>query len=97
MIGAADQVADHAAGQLQAPFRVILMVAQPGAAMAADIIMRAKFPLPRADQQDILARDLDLAKLEEMTTEIAFAEVIDTAPKFLDGAVRGRIVIPVTP
>ncbi len=44
-----------------------------------------------------LARDLDLAKLEEMTTEIAFAEVIDTAPKFLDGAVRGRIVIPVTP
>ncbi|AOZ68109.1 oxidoreductase [Rhodobacter xanthinilyticus] len=44
-----------------------------------------------------LARDLDLAKLEEMTTELAFAEVIDTAPKFLDGAVRGRIVIPVTP
>lgn len=44
-----------------------------------------------------LASDLDLAKLEEMTTELPFAEVIDTAAKFLDGAVRGRIVIPVNP
>lgn len=42
-----------------------------------------------------LARDLDLGKLEEMITEVPFAEVIDTAPKFLDGAVRGRIVVPV--
>ncbi|MDD8022717.1 MAG: oxidoreductase [Paracoccaceae bacterium] len=43
-----------------------------------------------------LARDLDLGKLEEMITEVPFAEVIDTAPKFLDGAVRGRIVVPIT-
>ncbi|MGD9918254.1 MAG: MDR family oxidoreductase [Paenirhodobacter sp.] len=44
-----------------------------------------------------LARDLDLAKLEEMTTELPLAEVVDTAAKFLDGAIRGRIVIPVNP
>lgn len=44
-----------------------------------------------------LASDLDLAKLEELTTELPFADVIDTAAKFLDGAVRGRIVIPVNP
>ncbi|ABA77575.1 acryloyl-CoA reductase [Rhodobacter sphaeroides] len=44
-----------------------------------------------------LASDLDPAKLEEMTTELPFSEVIETAPKFLDGTVRGRIVIPVTP
>ncbi|TQS72248.1 oxidoreductase [Rhodobacteraceae bacterium] len=42
-----------------------------------------------------LARDLDLGKLEEMITEVPFAEVIDTAPQFLDGVVRGRIVVPI--
>jgi acrylyl-CoA reductase (NADPH) len=53
---------------------------------------------PKADRLEAwsrLASDLDLGKLEEMTTELPFAEVIDTAPKFLDGAVRGRIVVPV--
>ncbi|WP_226625573.1 MDR family oxidoreductase [Alloyangia pacifica] len=43
-----------------------------------------------------LASDLDVGKLEEMVTELPFAEVIETAPKFLDGAVRGRIVVPVS-
>ncbi|MER5173043.1 acrylyl-CoA reductase (NADPH) [Thioclava kandeliae] len=43
-----------------------------------------------------LARDLDLGKLEEMITEVPFAEVIDTARQFLDGAVRGRIVVPIS-
>jgi acrylyl-CoA reductase (NADPH) len=32
-----------------------------------------------------------------MTTEIALADVIDTAPRFLQGQVRGRIVVPVGP
>ena len=44
-----------------------------------------------------LATDLDLDRLEEMTSEVPFDRVIETAPKFLDGTVRGRIVIPVTP
>ncbi|AZB56756.1 oxidoreductase [Cereibacter sphaeroides] len=55
---------------------------------------------PKADRLAAWARlasDLDPAKLEEMTTELPFSEVIETAPKFLDGTVRGRIVIPVTP
>ena len=43
-----------------------------------------------------LATDLDLAKLEEMITDLPFAEVIETAPKFLEGAVRGRIVVPLS-
>jgi acrylyl-CoA reductase (NADPH) len=43
-----------------------------------------------------LAGDLNLDKLEEMITELPFDEVIATAPKFLDGAVRGRIVVPVS-
>jgi acrylyl-CoA reductase (NADPH) len=45
---------------------------------------------------DRLASDLDLAKLDAMTTVVPFADVIETAPKFLDGQVRGRIVVPVS-
>lgn len=44
-----------------------------------------------------LAQELDLTLLESMTTEIALADVIDTAPRFLQGQVRGRIVVPVGP
>ena len=42
-----------------------------------------------------LASDLDMAKLEAMITELALQDVIATAPKFLEGQVRGRIVVPV--
>jgi len=53
---------------------------------------------PKADRLEAwsrLAQDLDLGKLEEMITELSFDKVIETAPQFLDGAVRGRIVVPV--
>ncbi len=42
-----------------------------------------------------LATDLDMSKLEAMTREVAFDEVIRIAPEFLSGKVRGRIVVPV--
>lgn len=42
-----------------------------------------------------LASDLDLDKLETMATTVPFSRVIETAPKFLEGAVRGRLVVPV--
>ena len=44
-----------------------------------------------------LASDLDLAKLDTLTTELPLADVIATAPKFLEGQVRGRIVVPLSP
>ncbi|MDK4806606.1 MAG: MDR family oxidoreductase [Novosphingobium aromaticivorans] len=44
-----------------------------------------------------LARDLDMDRLAKMTNEIALADVIGTAPDFLAGKVRGRIVVPVAP
>jgi acrylyl-CoA reductase (NADPH) len=44
-----------------------------------------------------LASDLDLAKLDAITTELPLADVIDTAPKFLEGQIRGRIVVPLSP
>ncbi|WP_424932643.1 MDR family oxidoreductase [Amaricoccus macauensis] len=55
---------------------------------------------PKAERLEAwegLARDLDLAKLDAMTTEIAFSDVVETAPKFLEGQIRGRIVVPVSP
>lgn len=55
---------------------------------------------PRADREGAwkrLAKDLDYEKLEEMISEVALEDVIATAPKFLEGQVKGRIVVPVAP
>ena len=43
----------------------------------------------------LLARNLDTARLESMTTEIGLSQVIDYAPRLLEGAVRGRTVVDV--
>ena len=42
-----------------------------------------------------LARDLDLAKLDAMTTGIGLADAIAAAPEILAGQVRGRLVVDV--
>jgi acrylyl-CoA reductase (NADPH) len=47
----------------------------------------------REEAWALMARHLDLAKLEGMTTEIGLSEVIDFAPRFLAGQVRGRTVV----
>ncbi len=55
---------------------------------------------PRAERTAAwqrLASDLDFAKLDAITTDLPLADVIHTAPKFLEGKVRGRIVVPVSP
>ena len=44
-----------------------------------------------------LARDLDLNKLDTATSEIPLTEVIEIAPKFLQGQVRGRTLVPIDP
>jgi acrylyl-CoA reductase (NADPH) len=43
-----------------------------------------------------LARDLDRAKLAEITSEIDLARAPETAPQILGGNVRGRIVVKIT-
>jgi acrylyl-CoA reductase (NADPH) len=40
-----------------------------------------------------LARDLDPAKLDALTTEVALADAIDNAQRLMAGQVRGRIVV----
>ncbi|NMG74600.1 MDR family oxidoreductase [Aromatoleum diolicum] len=42
-----------------------------------------------------LGTDLDIAKLDLITSEIALAEAIPTAAKLLEGKVRGRVVVDV--
>jgi acrylyl-CoA reductase (NADPH) len=42
-----------------------------------------------------LVSDLDLSKLDSMTTEISLAEAIAAAPRILAGQVRGRLVVDV--
>ena len=43
-----------------------------------------------------IAKDLDHAKLAEMTTEIGLADVLDVAPKILAGQLRGRTVVKIS-
>uniref|UniRef100_UPI002ED012F0 hypothetical protein n=1 Tax=Mangrovicoccus ximenensis TaxID=1911570 RepID=UPI002ED012F0 len=51
----------------------------------------------RREAWDLLAAELDLDKLAALSVELPFGDVIDTAPKFLDGQIRGRVVVPVAP
>ena len=44
---------------------------------------------------DELARSLDPARLDEMTTRIGLSEATDWAPRILGGQVRGRLVVDV--
>jgi acrylyl-CoA reductase (NADPH) len=50
---------------------------------------------PRKSAWERLARDLDRAKLAEITHEIPLDQVIATGPKILGGQVRGRIVVKI--
>ncbi|MCI5038353.1 MAG: oxidoreductase [Donghicola eburneus] len=60
-----------------------------------DSVMASK--AKRVAAYDRLVSDLDLSKLDAIATELALEDVIETAPKFLSGEVRGRIVVPVNP
>lgn len=55
---------------------------------------------PKAERLEAwrrLAHDLDLHKLDAVTSEIPLSAVIETAPKFLEGQVRGRTIVPIAP
>ena len=43
-----------------------------------------------------LALDLDIAKLDAITTEIGLGDAIAAAGELLDGQVRGRVVVDVS-
>ena len=54
-------------------------------------------PMPiRLEAWSRLARDLDTAKLDSMTTTVPLSEVLGLGPEILQGKVRGRVVVDVT-
>lgn len=60
-------------------------------------IESVRCPLPRRiEAWTRLARDLDPAKLAAMTQTVALDQVIALAPRILEGAVRGRVVVEVS-
>ena len=53
-------------------------------------------PMARRQQAwDLLARELDLAKLDGLVEEIGLAQAVERAPDFIASRVRGRIVVDV--
>lgn len=50
----------------------------------------------RLEARRRLARDLDPAKLDGLTTEAALSEAVPTAGRLIAGGVRGRLAVPVS-
>ena len=73
------------------PATVAPFILRGVALLGVDSVMA---PLSRREEAwSRLARDLDPARLEAITTEIALPEAIDAAAQLLAGKVRGRIVV----
>ena len=81
------------AGGMDLPASVMPFILRGVALLGIDSV-RAPKPL-RIEAWQRLARDLDLAKLEKMTTTIGLDRVIETAHDILDGKVRGRVVVEI--
>ncbi|PLW78394.1 MDR family oxidoreductase [Cohaesibacter celericrescens] len=83
------------AGSMDLPTTVAPFILRGVTLKGVDSVM-----VPKAKRQvawQRLATDLDQKKLEAMITEVALEDVIKTAPMFLEGKVKGRIVVPVSP
>ncbi|HEY2684186.1 MAG TPA: MDR family oxidoreductase [Steroidobacteraceae bacterium] len=81
------------AGGMDFPATVAPFILRGITLAGIDSVMR-----PRADRIEAwqrLARDLDMGKLEQLTTEIGLSEAIGHANAFLEGKVRGRFVVDV--
>jgi acrylyl-CoA reductase (NADPH) len=61
--------------------------------LGIDSVMKPK--AARLVAWERLARDLDRAKLAELSTTIGFDEVIETAPRILQGKLRGRVIVEI--
>jgi acrylyl-CoA reductase (NADPH) len=79
------------AGGMDFPATVAPLILRGVTLAGVDSVMR-----PRADRLEAwrrLTQDLDIQKLELLTEEIALAQVIERAALFLQGQIRGRIVV----
>ena len=79
------------AGGMDFPATVAPFILRGITLMGIDSVMR-----PRQDRVEAwrrLSRDLDIKKLDLLTEEISLSQVIERAALFLQGKVRGRIVV----
>lgn len=81
------------AGGMDLPSSVAPFILRGVCLLGIDSVM---CPLPkRKVAWERLAKDLDKAKLAEITHEISLGEVLETAPKILAGQIRGRLVVKI--
>ncbi|MCB1494098.1 MAG: oxidoreductase, partial [Rhodobiaceae bacterium] len=61
--------------------------------LGIDSVMAPK--AKRVEAWNRIVSDLDLAKLDAITSTIPFDKVIETAPTILSGGIRGRVVVEI--
>lgn len=83
------------AGGMELPATVAPFILRGVMLVGIDSVMCPKPERLAAWQR--LAQELDMARLDAMTTELQLADVVSTAPRFLKGQVRGRLLVPVNP
>ncbi|MBR0556763.1 oxidoreductase [Ciceribacter sp. L1K23] len=83
------------AGGMDLPTTVAPFILRGVTLAGVDSVMCAKPDRIAAWQR--LAKDLDFDKLDAMATELPLADVIARAPDFLQGKVRGRVIVPINP
>jgi acrylyl-CoA reductase (NADPH) len=81
------------AGGMDLPASVAPFILRAVSLLGIDSVMCP--PALRRTAWERLASDLDRGKLATMTSEIGLADVITTAPRILEGKVRGRMVVKV--
>ena len=73
------------------PATVMPFILRGVALLGVDSVMASKDL--RAEAWGRIVEDLDLGKLDAITTEIGFEDIIQTATDLVDGKVRGRVVV----
>ena len=73
------------------PATVMPFILRGVALLGVDSVMASKEK--RMEAWSRIESDLDLGKLEALTTEIGFDQIIDTATDIVDGKVRGRVIV----
>jgi acrylyl-CoA reductase (NADPH) len=79
------------AGGMDFPATVVPFILRGVTLAGIDSVMRPR--QDRLEAWDRLAQDLDTEKLDLLTEDIALAQVTERAALFLQGQVRGRIVV----
>lgn len=76
------------------PATVMPFILRGVALLGVDSVMAAK--TLRIEAWNRIKSDLDLGKLDSITTEVGFDDIVQSATDIVDGKVRGRIVVDMT-